>query len=73
VQYLVETQVEHKSEFTWGGLALNVGIGAVTGAIGGALGSIGGAALKAGAGAIRQGVKPGQALGRQLAARPETS
>jgi len=53
----VETQVEHKSEFTWGGLALNVGIGAVTGAIGGALGSIGGAALKAGAGAIRQGVK----------------
>jgi hypothetical protein len=58
--YLMQTQVEHTSEFSWGGLALNVGVGAITGAIGGALGSIGGAAIKAGAGALfNQGLKAG--------------
>jgi RHS repeat-associated protein len=58
--YLMQTQVEHTSEFSWGGLALNVGIGAVTGAIGGALGSMAGAAIKAGAGTLfSQGIKAG--------------
>ena len=56
----MQTQVEHTSEFSWGGLALNVGIGAVTGAVGGALGSMAGAAIKAGAGALfSQGLKAG--------------
>jgi len=48
VQYAVETKVEHKGNFSLGGMLGQGAIGAVVGGISGGLGSMAGSAIKAG-------------------------
>jgi RHS repeat-associated protein len=55
--YLMDTAVDHKSQFSWGGLLATAGMGALTGAVGAAGGELAGMALKAGAQALGQGAR----------------
>ncbi|MEV6845381.1 RHS repeat-associated core domain-containing protein, partial [Actinoplanes sp. NPDC051411] len=69
VQYTVETEVEHKGNFSLGGL-VGTGIeGAVVGGVMGGLGSIGGKAVKAGFSSLMEGAgaKAAAAAGRSAA------
>ncbi|MEV4319119.1 RHS repeat-associated core domain-containing protein [Actinocrispum sp. NPDC049592] len=57
---------EGKQQFSWGGLATNVGIGAVTGAAGAGIGAAAGAGLRAlGETAVGQAVKAGASAATQ--------
>jgi RHS repeat-associated protein len=55
VTYAVETEVEHKGNFSLGGLAAQGAMGAVVGGVMGGLGSIAGQAIKAGASSLLSG------------------
>jgi RHS repeat-associated protein len=55
--YLMDTAVDHKSQFSWGGLLATAGVGALTGAAGAAGGELAGMALKAGTQALGQGAR----------------
>jgi RHS repeat-associated protein len=70
VQYAMETKVEGKSKFSWGGLAKAVAIGALVGGVTGPLGA-GGQGVKAGASAAaaRQGAKEAAEAGARSTAK----
>jgi RHS repeat-associated protein len=53
VQYTVETKVEHKGSFSWGGLLLNGAVGAATGVLlGGSMGGLARGAVRAAANTV---------------------
>jgi len=52
VQYAIETKVEHKGNFSLGGMLGQGAIGAVVGGLGGGLGSLAGTAIKAGVSSV---------------------
>ena len=66
VTYAIETKVEHKGEFSVGGLLAKGAVGAVIGAAFGGLGAIGGQGLKAGRAGLLAG-SGARASGRQAA------
>jgi hypothetical protein len=74
VQYSVETEVEHKGNFSLGGM-LETGVeGAIVGGVTGGLGSIGGKALKAGVSTLLEGAGAKAAVGAgRAAAKKEAS
>nr|BFE57982.1 RHS repeat-associated core domain-containing protein [Dactylosporangium thailandense] len=55
VQYAIETKVDGKGNFSWGGMLKTGAVGALVGGVMGGLGSVGGAAFKAGKAAIMAG------------------
>ncbi|GIM95753.1 RHS repeat-associated core domain-containing protein [Paractinoplanes toevensis] len=55
VQYAIETKVEHKGNFSLGGMLIQGAIGGVIGGATGGLGSIGGAGIKAGVSTLASG------------------
>ncbi|MFG1996704.1 polymorphic toxin-type HINT domain-containing protein [Actinoplanes sp. NPDC048988] len=55
VEYSVDTLIDHKGNFSWGGLATNVAIGAIVGGLTGGLSVIAGQGIKAGARALISG------------------
>ncbi|WP_433089088.1 polymorphic toxin-type HINT domain-containing protein [Dactylosporangium sp. CA-052675] len=55
VTYAIQTKVEHKGNFSWGGMLKTGAEGAIVGGLMGGLGSVGGAALKAGKAALMGG------------------
>ncbi|HET6482766.1 MAG TPA: RHS repeat-associated core domain-containing protein, partial [Actinoplanes sp.] len=55
VEYSISTAVEHKGNFSWGGLAENAAIGAVVGGLMGGVMSVGGAGVQAGARSLLAG------------------
>nr|WP_221382037.1 polymorphic toxin-type HINT domain-containing protein [Actinoplanes polyasparticus] len=55
VQYAIETKVEHKGNFSWGGLAKNGALGAVIGGFTGGVTSIAGQGVKAGIRSLASG------------------
>jgi hypothetical protein len=71
VQYTVETEVEHKGNFSLGGMLVTGVEGAIVGGVMGGLGSIGGKAVKAGFSSLMSGVgaKAAVAAGRSAAKR----
>jgi RHS repeat-associated protein len=69
VQYSVETEVEHKGNFSLGGMLETGAEGAIVGGVTAGLGSIGGKALKAGASTLFEGAgaKAAASAGRAAA------
>ncbi|GIF24529.1 RHS repeat-associated protein [Actinoplanes tereljensis] len=55
VQYAIETKVEHKGNFSLGGMLVQGAIGGVIGGFTGGVGSIGGAGIKAGVSSLASG------------------
>jgi RHS repeat-associated protein len=56
VQYAVETEAEHKGNFSLGGMLMQGAVGAVVGGVMGGLGSVAGQAIKSGVSSLVSGI-----------------